>query len=85
MATTATLDSQLAGGQAIFKILKFTSVTDGLTYEITNPAPKAFWAQVATDPSTNTSAGINVTWDSTNGYTFYPGVDTVTVYLFIVE
>lgn len=78
-ATVASTNS----GQGIFTIVKFTDVTDGLTYA--GPAPKAFWAQVTTDPSTNTSAGINVTWDSTNGYVFYPGVDTVGVTLFIVQ
>lgn len=78
----ATLASTTSA-QGIFTIAKFTSVTDGLTY--TGPSsPKAFWAQVTTDPSTNTSAGINVT-ESSGTYTFYPGVDTVGVTLFIVH
>lgn len=83
MAAATVASTQSA--QGIFKIVKFTSVTDGLTYDVTSVAPVAFWAQVTTDPSTNTSAGINVTWDSTSGYVFYPGVDTVSVTLFIVE
>lgn len=77
----ATLASSTSG-QGIFKIFKFTSVTDAQTF--TGPvSPKAFWAIVTTDPSTNTSAGINVT-ESSGTYTFYPGVDTVGVTLFVV-
>jgi hypothetical protein len=77
-ATKASSES----AQSIFQIHKFTSVTDGLTFAGPS-SPKAFWAQVTTDPSTNTSAGINVT-ESSGTYTFYPGVDTVSVTLFIV-
>ena len=77
---SATLEAQ-----GIFHIVKFTDVDDGENYASTTNAPKAFWAQMITDPSTNTSAGINVTWDSTNGYVFYPGVDNADVYLFIVQ
>lgn len=70
-------------GQGIFKVFSFTDVDDGENYAAT-ATPKAFWAQSTIDPSTNTSAGINVTFDTTNGFTFYPGVDNATVYLFVI-
>lgn len=69
-------------GQSIVRVFKFTDVDDGETF--TGPSsPKAFWAQSTIDPSTNTSAGINVT-ESSGTYTFYPGVDNATVSLFIL-
>lgn len=69
--------------QGIFEIFKFASVSDGDIF--TGPdTPKAFWAFVTADPSTNTSAGINVT-ESGGTYTFYPGVDALTVTLFTVR
>ncbi len=72
-----------SSAQGIFKVFKFSSVDDADTF--TGPAsPKAFWAMVTADPTTNTSAGINVT-ESSGTYTFYPGVDSLTVTLFVVE
>jgi hypothetical protein len=80
--SAATLDLSNSG-QGIFKIFKFTSVTDAQTFA--GPAnPKAFWAQVTGDPSTNTSAGVNVT-ESSGTYTFYPGVNSLNITLFVVE
>lgn len=74
--------SSTASGQGIIKAFKFTDVDDGETFK--GPAsPKAFWAQITTDPSTNTSAGVNVT-ESSGTYTFYPGVDNGTMTLFIL-
>lgn len=70
--------------QGIFKIFQFTDVDDGENFAATTNAPVAYWAQSFTDPSTNTSAGVNVVWDSTNGFVFYPGVDNADVYLFVV-
>ncbi len=69
-------------GQGIIKIFTFSAVTDADTFA--GPvSPKAFWAQVTADPTTNTSAGINVT-ESAGTYTFYPGVNALTVTLFCV-
>lgn len=70
--------------QGIFKIFKFTDVDDGENFAAVNEAPVAYWAQNCTDPSTNTSAGVNVVWDSTNGFVFYPGVDNSNVTLFVI-
>lgn len=71
-----------AGGQGIIKVFQFATVSDGDTFA--GPAtPKAFWAQITADPTTNTSAGINVT-ESSGTYTFYPGVDSLTVTLFVL-
>ena len=81
MAALRTAASSTSG-QGIIKVFTFTSVVDGDTF--TGPAsPKAFWAMNQTDPGTNTSAGINVT-ESSGTYTFYPGIDTVTVQLFVL-
>ncbi len=77
VVTAATTPS----GQGIVQIFTFASVDDGDTFE--GPAsPKAFHAFVTGDPSTNTSAGVNVT-ESSGTYTFYPGVDSLTVTLFV--
>ena len=70
-------------GQGIIKAFKFTDVDDAETFA-GPPSPKAFWAQLTTNPGTNTSAGINVT-ESSGTYTFYPGVDNGTVTLFILQ
>ncbi len=69
-------------GQGIIKVFTFAAIGDGDTFE--GPAsPKAFWAQSTGDPSTNTSAGINVT-ESSGTYTFYPGIVALTGTLFVV-
>ena len=81
MAALRTADSS-ASGQGIINIFQFSTVVDGDTF--TGPvSPKAFWAFVTGDPTTNTSAGINVT-ESAGTYTFYPGVESLTVTLFVV-
>jgi hypothetical protein len=70
-------------GQGIIRMYKFASVDSGDTF--TGPSsPKAFWAQVTADPTTDTSAGVNVA-ESSGTYTFYPGIDSLTVTLFVVE
>lgn len=71
-----------AGGQGIINVFKFTTVADADTF-VGPASPKAFWAQITGDPTTNTSAGINVT-ESSGTYTFYPGVDSLTVTLFVL-
>lgn len=72
------------GGQGIIKIFKFDAVAiDGADTFAGPASPSAFWAQVTADPSTNTSAGINVT-ESSGTYTFYPGVDALAVTLFVI-
>jgi hypothetical protein len=79
MAITA---ASSGGGQGIIKWFKFSSVSDADTFAGPK-TPKAFWAQVTADPTTNTSAGVNVT-ESSGTYTFYPGVDSLTITLFVV-
>lgn len=68
--------------QGIFKIFTFSSVDDADTF-VGPASPKAFWAFSTADPTTNTSAGINVA-ESSGTYTFYPGVDSLTCTLFVV-
>jgi hypothetical protein len=69
-------------GQGIIKIFTFTSVSDTDTF--TGPAsPKAFWAAMIGNPSTQASAGIAVT-ESAGTYTFYPGENSLGVTLFVV-
>jgi len=75
-------DSTPVSGQGVFKIFTFTAVSDGDTF-VGPSTPKAFWAFSQGDPSTNTSAGINVT-ESSGTYTFYPGVDALACQLFVV-
>lgn len=71
-----------AGGQGIIQAFVFTAIGDGDTFA--GPvSPKAFWAQVTGDPTTNTSAGINVT-ESSGTYTFYPGVAALGGTLFVL-
>lgn len=70
--------------QGIFRILRFSSVSDADTFASAK-APKAFWAFSTFNPTTQGSAGVNVTYGS-GSYTFYPGENTTTgLYLFIVE
>lgn len=68
--------------QGIIKMFTFSAIGDGDTFA-GPPNPKAFWAQVTGDPSTNTSAGINVT-HSSGTYTFYPGVAALSGTLFVI-
>ncbi len=77
VVTAATTPS----GQGICQIFTFASVDDGDTF-VGPASPKAFNAFVTGDPTTNTSAGINVT-ESSGTYTFFPGVDSLTVTLFV--
>lgn len=70
-------------GQGIIEAYTFAAIGDGDTFA--GPSnPKAFWAQVTADPTTNTSAGINVA-ESSGTYTFYPGVAALTGTLFIIR
>jgi hypothetical protein len=72
-----------ASGQGIIGVFKIAAVSDGDTF-LGPKSPKAFWAFSTADPSTNTSAGINVT-ESAGTYTFYPGIDALTCTLFIIN
>ncbi len=71
-----------AGGQGIIKVFTFAAIGDGDTFAGPS-APKAFWACSTADPTTNTSAGINVA-ESGGTYTFYPGIAALSGTLFIV-
>jgi len=67
--------------QGILQAFKFAAIGDGDTFEGPE-APKAYWAVSTADPTTNTSAGINVS-ESGGTYTFFPGVATLTGTLII--
>ncbi len=79
VVTAATTPS----GQGIVQAFTFASVDAGDTFE-GPPSPKGYWAQVTADPSTDTSAGVNVS-ESSGTYTFWPGVDSLTVTLFVLK
>ena len=69
--------------QGVVTAFNFSAIGDGDTFS--GPvSPKAFWAQLTADPTTNTSAGINVT-ESSGTYTFYPGVNALSDTLFVLE
>lgn len=69
-------------GQGIVQAFNFAAIGDGDTFE--GPAsPKAFWAVLTADPTTNTSAGINVA-ESDGTYTFYPGIAALSGTLFVL-
>ncbi len=71
-----------ASGQGIIKVFKFSAIGDGDTFEGPD-TPKGFWAQTTADPTTNTSAGIDVA-ESGGTYTFYPGIAALSGTLFIL-
>ena len=74
--------ASMQSGQGIIDIFKIAAVSDGDTFA--GPAsPKGFWAQSTADPTTNTSAGVNVS-ESSGTYTFWPGVDALTLTLFVI-
>jgi hypothetical protein len=74
-----------SSAQGIFGVVNFAAIGDGDTW--TGPKGlKGSWAQVTADPTTNTSAGINFTYDSSTGiFTFYPGVVALTGSLFYIK
>lgn len=68
--------------QGIISIFTFAAIGDGDTF-VGPSSPKAFWAFSTADPTTNTSAGVNVT-ESSGTYTFYPGIAALTGTLFVI-
>jgi hypothetical protein len=70
-------------GQGIISVFKIAAVSDADTF-VGPSSPKAFWAFTTADPTTNTSAGINVT-ESSGTYTFYPGIDALACTLFVIN
>lgn len=89
MASTATVTSgypKTIGtiGPNTLYLWKATDVDDGETIETGLGARVlAFWAQAQTDPSTNTSAGVNAV-NSSGTITFYPGVDNMAIDLLVL-
>jgi hypothetical protein len=78
-AVTADKTGNLAG---IAKWFQFTAgdINDGTTFE--GPATGAYWFQQTDNPTTQASAGISIA-RSTTTYTFYPGENGATGYLFV--
>ena len=70
------------GGQGIIQAFTFSAIGDGDTF-VGPDSPKAFWAVTTADPTTNTSAGINVA-ESGGTYTFYPGIAALSGTLFVL-
>ena len=75
-------NTQFSGGQGIIRAFTFAAIGDADTF-VGPPDPKAFWATLTGDPSTNASAGINVA-ESAGTYTFYPGINALTGTLFVL-
>ena len=70
------------GGQSVIKVFTFSAIGDGDTFA--GPSGSvAHWATVTADPTTNTSAGVNVA-ESGGTFTFYPGVAALSATLFVV-
>lgn len=64
-------------------IVKFTAVSDADTWASgLGSRVVSFVGQVTGDPTTNTSAGINIT-ESSGTFTFYPGVDALGLTLIV--
>lgn len=80
--TPASITKNTAGNQTEI-IAKFTTVSDADTWASgLSGRVIAYFDQVTADPTTNTSAGCNVT-ESSGTFTFYPGVDALSHTLFV--
>ena len=72
-----------SAGDLTLKIFKFSSVGDGDTFASgLSTSVVAYVAQNTSDPTTNTSAGVNV-GESSGTFTFYPGIASTAVTLFV--
>lgn len=78
-----TKSNETVSRQGIIEVYNFAAIGDGDTFA--GPStPLAFWATSTADPTTNTSAGVNVT-ESSGSYTFYPGVAALSGTLFVIK
>lgn len=66
--------------QGIFTAFPFTAISDAETW--TGPASGVYWFMQTNNPSTQAAAGVSVARSGTT-YTFYPGEDSATGWLFI--
>jgi hypothetical protein len=64
-------------------VFSTTNLDDADTYASGIDAVVDYWFSPKIDPSTNSSAGINIT-HSSGTFTFYPGVDNMEGTLFIL-
>lgn len=70
--------------QGIIKIFTFSSVAiNGADTFVGPSSPKGYWFISQADPTTDASAGANVT-ESSGTYTFWPGVDALAGTLFVI-
>ena len=82
MAPLTATNTQFGGGQGIFRVFEFSTISDGDTFE--GPRnPKGFWASVNGNPGTQAAAGAAVS-ESNGQYTFFPGTDSLAGKLFVV-
>jgi len=84
MAAITPTVSKHSSGDQLKIVAKFTSIGDADTWVSGLGARvEDFTCQLTADPTTNTSAGVNVT-ESAGTFTFYPGIaalaGTLTVY-----
>lgn len=73
--SAATTKQYSAGSQSKY-VFTFSSVSDADTFASGLSGVQDFAYQVTADPTTNTSAGCNVS-ESSGTFTFYPGVDAL--------
>lgn len=76
-AISAATTTQYSAGSQNKYVFTFSSVSDADTFASGLEGVQDFFYQVTADPTTNTSAGCNVT-ESSGTFTFYPGVDALT-------
>ena len=83
----ATTVSNYLDGNGLFKVFSLSDVDDGETLTVGTAYPvKSWWYQATGNPGTQTSAGANVTFEASTGvFTFYPGEDNMTGFLFVVQ
>lgn len=75
-ALTAATSKQYSAGSQNKYVYTFSSVDDADTFASGLSGVQDFTYQVTADPTTNTSAGCNVS-ESSGTFTFYPGVDSL--------
>ena len=81
-ARTPTVYQENVGSSKLI-VARITSTVNGDTWVSGLTGIKYFWAQVRGSGGTQASAGINVS-ESSGTFTFQPGIETVTVDLFVM-
>jgi hypothetical protein len=75
-ALSATATTQYSAGSQSKHVFTFSSVSDADTFASGLSGVQDYSYQVTADPTTNTSAGANVS-EASGTFTFYPGIDAL--------